>query len=86
MVFMDLNTRNYYIEFELTRDDELTRCLYDVLYICSNSYFIYPKRELSWYIKPINNASLEDKLKYKRDNVMSLFCWRSLNISAVILP
>ncbi len=83
-------TKSLHRGFTLTRDDELTRCLYDVFVIYAQFVILYfqKNRASHGYMKSIRKPLLDDKLKYKWDNVYVLVLLGAVFpiILSVILP
>lgn len=83
-------TKSLYRGFRLTRDDEMTRCLYDIFVVYVQFVIL---RFRKWktepeYLNSLKNKGFEENLEYKRDNFgLLLFLGAVLPILLVmVLP
>ena len=66
-------TKSLYRGFRLTRDDELTRCIYDVFVIYAQFIILNFRKwkTTSEYFDSLKVNALEDNLEFKGDNINS---------------
>ena len=83
-------TKSLYRGFRLTRDDELTRCIYDVFVIYAQFIILNFRKwkTTSEYFDSLKVNALEDNLEFKGDNInFILFIGAILPVAlAVVLP
>lgn len=83
-------TKLLYRGFRLTRDDELTRCIYDLFIIYAQIVILNFRRwkTTTEYMESLKVSALEENLEFKSDNInVFLFIGAILPVAlAVVLP